>query len=619
MILNGSVAIYASRDEIEIKKEMTLHRAMLEKTSTARATVAQGQVIKLSVLCPEFVTLYPHVVGLREKRYIEYSPDFLRKELKYFDQRLQISPEAKIFDHNTGILRFTFIATLAEGAIFGEKGLDESTPRTATVVSITDCDLGYLLKVDYDNILKDINRADTERRKAFFNQLVFRNSITAVIALRLSYDFYKKKSVVTRGMILREQGKRGKMIYVVRRGQVCVEKTEIVASTPPKGLDSLGNLVAPKQTQKTFVVSYLGEGELIGEEVFFETGASDYTIRVSSTEATIMEVTVECLKTYLKIEKKVTEFLDNLYTLRKKQWAEVLTKMRESVFLISNQAEAMKRVKILPQITKPVVNCATFDEKYDNELSKFLIDKVEYRMPYLVRQNDRENCVEIDPETLKDIWICKEPRTEHYLEQDKLLRELDKQGWIRKHGRRLRITKKFNQVLRDQVLKNASLLTQSVERKRRPFNSSSETSIIDSLNKKVNHNRSELDLCRSEEARSTSLVCRSSRVPAKLDKISLAAVKSPHTQSAASVLQFTKYDNCGDTLDSVVGHTEDTSGILASEEAGRLSSQNSSQVACILFDSSSIGESRRHSSSRPRIDLRLAKQSAYMRKNRLIT
>lgn len=595
MILNGSVAIYASRDPTDVTNETMLLKNMLERSGSAMATVVQDQVIPLALLCPGIAPLYPHVEGLRDRSRIEYTVEFLRKELKFFDRQASVSPSARLFDDKTGALCFTFIATLAEGAIFGEKGLDESTPRTATVVCTTDTDLGYLLKADYDGILKDINRADTERRKGFFNQVVFRNAITAVIALRLSYDFYKKKSQVKRGFCLREQGKRGKLIYVVRRGQVCVEKTETVSSAPPKGLAAMGSLVASRQHQKTFVVSYLGEGELMGEEVLFEKGDAEYTLRVSSTEATIMEVTVECLTTYLKIDKKVVSFLSTLHTLRKKQWANVLHKMRYGMTLVSDRA-ALPRIKHLPQVARPVADSTSFDLKYDNELSRFLIDKVEYRLPYLVRQNDRETCVELHPDAYDDMWVCREPTTEHYLHQDKSLRELDKQDWMLKNGHRLRIMQKFNKVLRDQVSNNPSLAGQLAAR-RRPLHCRSESSIIDTLNRRVTHNRSQLDLSRRVDDRPQSLVCTARLAASTGARQNRSRLKADHSLSANSVLQCTKYDNCTDWQDRILGtleHDHQLSNLMHSD-IDLQSSIESSGMNKILIDASVIDDSHQGS------------------------
>ena len=58
----------------------------------------------------------------------------------------------------TGILTFKAVAQLPTGTIFGEKGLDENVPRTATVVCAEDCHFGEMLKGDYTALLKDISK-----------------------------------------------------------------------------------------------------------------------------------------------------------------------------------------------------------------------------------------------------------------------------------------------------------------------------------------------------------------------------------------------------------------------------------------------------------------------------
>ena len=113
---------------------------------------------------------------------------------------------------------FTCIANLPVGSIFGEKGLDESTPRTATVVCSQDCDFAYLLKVDYDLCLKEINKADAERRRDFFTKDVFKGMVGSHVTAKIAFDFYKRKMTLKKGDYIMKQGTRDKFITVVRHG-----------------------------------------------------------------------------------------------------------------------------------------------------------------------------------------------------------------------------------------------------------------------------------------------------------------------------------------------------------------------------------------------------------------
>ena len=63
---------------------------------------------------------------------------------------------AGFFD-DKGILIMSYIAILTTGMAFGEKGLDERCPRTASVVCEDACTMGVMLKDDYDKILKEIS------------------------------------------------------------------------------------------------------------------------------------------------------------------------------------------------------------------------------------------------------------------------------------------------------------------------------------------------------------------------------------------------------------------------------------------------------------------------------
>lgn len=607
MILHGAVAIYINRDEKDVNSETQVLKEVQEKLP--RGSIFHGvNLIKFSALSPDYESKYPHLLGIRDRKFLVYKPEFLAKELKFISQE-EISPQSKIFDQS-GVLRFTYIASLREGSIFGEKGLDESTPRTATVLCISDCDFGYLLKKDYDHILKEINRADTERRKTFFNKNVFKDNITAKIALRLSYDFYKTKLEVKRNFSLRKQGEKGTLIYVVKRGQISVEKLETMSKPLDPDFSKIGSLAPSREYQKRFVISILGEGELFGEEVLFGGKESTYSITVSSNEATIMSVTVECMKSYMKIDKKVTEFLKNLHNLREKQWRSILEQMKANH--VHPSLTELKDTASKPIASLQVVDRESFMRKYNNDVSKFLIKQVSYRLPYLVRQSDTETCVEIPEERKSELWEQREATTEHYLEQDHLLKEVDRQDWMLKHRYRQIVKKKFNRVLHEQMLENCKMKgVLLLKKKRFNLDSSSENSILNAFNKKIDHHMSELNSFRHKDSSNSSLVCTSQDKPFS----TIAANARPrgleanhHSKSASAIIGNTLYDNCADLSDQVISKTGNSEFLNSAGEGDDL---KKSQIPQILIDSSAINN--------PVESSRVYKEASSKRKTRLLT
>ena len=51
---------------------------------------------------------------------------------------------------------YRYIISLGNGSIFGEKGLDDDVPRSATVITSADSHLAVINRVEYRKVLKDI-------------------------------------------------------------------------------------------------------------------------------------------------------------------------------------------------------------------------------------------------------------------------------------------------------------------------------------------------------------------------------------------------------------------------------------------------------------------------------
>ena len=251
---------------------------------------------------------------------LEYSEQFLQANLQHLRGE-HIQPQAKLFDSETGQLLFTCIASLEEGSIFGEKGLDESTPRNATVVCTTNCSFGYLLKADYDICLREINQSDAERRKNFFYREVFHSEILGHTAHRLAFDFYKRKLTLGRGEFIVKQGERSKFVTVVKSGQVYVHREDIepFAIKQNQFEDTKSSVMHTERRKKRYILSIAGAGELYGEEGLFPNQIPDYNVQVASETAVILQVTYECLRSYFAQDMFVPDFIKKLYISRRKR------------------------------------------------------------------------------------------------------------------------------------------------------------------------------------------------------------------------------------------------------------------------------------------------------------
>jgi hypothetical protein len=88
---------------------------------------------------------------------VYYQEDHLYEEtrgLVYFD----VKQKEALFDEDTSLLKMKCVAKLPAGTVFGEKGLDENVPRSATCICVTDCHFGVIQKKDYIKVLKEVSR-----------------------------------------------------------------------------------------------------------------------------------------------------------------------------------------------------------------------------------------------------------------------------------------------------------------------------------------------------------------------------------------------------------------------------------------------------------------------------
>ena len=93
----------------------------------------------------------------------------------------------------TEYLHHAMVATLEKGIIFGEMGLREKKPRCATVIAVTNCNLGYIVREDYEKILADADRHRQEKKKRYFMETIFCNTFTFEQSPKVTTYFKSRK------------------------------------------------------------------------------------------------------------------------------------------------------------------------------------------------------------------------------------------------------------------------------------------------------------------------------------------------------------------------------------------------------------------------------------------
>jgi CRP-like cAMP-binding protein len=214
-----------------------------------------------------------------------------------------IDPASQLFEDPGHILGFTYVTELKQGSSFGEKGLDDGTPRTATILCSADCEFACLMKTDYDQLLKEVNKEKMEKINDFFYSLVFKNSISRALINSIGGDFSKNILKLTRGNYVFAQGSFDQNIYVIRNGMILIE---YMVETEDR---FLGIPIGTKRIIKTIHGVYkVLEGEILGEESLFEDLPKQVSAKVVSNDAELMWITKQSLRSYVVHSSALEDF-----------------------------------------------------------------------------------------------------------------------------------------------------------------------------------------------------------------------------------------------------------------------------------------------------------------------
>lgn len=143
--------------------------------------------------------------------------------------------------------------------MFGEKGLDENTLRTATVICATNCHFGIMRKEDYIRVLKEPSLQLADDRKNFFYKEVFSKMVDKAISAIVSFDFFKLKFEPKRNTILYKQGEKPDYIYCVYTGEVLLYCDDYITK---EKFNSLVKTTPEVVRQK---IAVIGPGTMFGD------------------------------------------------------------------------------------------------------------------------------------------------------------------------------------------------------------------------------------------------------------------------------------------------------------------------------------------------------------------
>lgn len=149
-----------------------------------------------------------------------------------------VTGELLVFDHDEQGARRE-LATLGEGAIFGEMALLSAQPRTASVEATTDADLLELTRSSLAALADELAQVADALHKFTRDRLI--KNLMATSPLFRPFDRPQRVDLLRRftthdvgqGMPLINEGEEGRGLFVVLSGEVKVEATDAAGAARP--------------------------------------------------------------------------------------------------------------------------------------------------------------------------------------------------------------------------------------------------------------------------------------------------------------------------------------------------------------------------------------------------
>ena len=117
------------------------------------------------------------------------------------------------------------ISTINAGDSFGEHALMNNSPRTYTVVAVTECKLWVLKRQVFRKILEFIFTLNYEQNMKFLEgiNIPLDSTIKSIMASNLIQEIY------TKGQYICKEGEVGSCMYIIKEGEVeCIKKDKVV-------------------------------------------------------------------------------------------------------------------------------------------------------------------------------------------------------------------------------------------------------------------------------------------------------------------------------------------------------------------------------------------------------
>ncbi|RLB55306.1 MAG: hypothetical protein DRJ42_06575 [Deltaproteobacteria bacterium] len=188
------------------------------------------------------------------------------------------------------------LASLHDGSIFGEMALVSALPRSATVTSVTDCDLFEFdraaLAAAAEEVSTIASALDKFTRERLLNNLLATAALFRPLDRRQRFDLMRRFSAhdVAPGTLIIEEGEPGKGLYVVLSGEMDVSKVD---------------------GDEKVLLATLKPGDVFGEISLLNDSPTTASV-TAATNATVMLLAREYFQRLIAAVEPIREYVENL-------------------------------------------------------------------------------------------------------------------------------------------------------------------------------------------------------------------------------------------------------------------------------------------------------------------